>query len=312
METKNKLSDILKADHLTQAQLANKLGVSSVTLSKWLNRGVKPRLNYLIKIDALYTETFGINTVENSVLESKRQELINIEKTNPKVLEKILSRRDIYDNMVLELTYHTNSIEGSTFNEPQVKAVLFDHVTIPNKTLIEHQEAKNHQAALGNLFKHLAGSDGKKDFTISEKLIKKLHAILMNGIWHNAGEYRTHAVRITGSKTVTTNYLSIENKMSEYVDLVNRDVKLSEVFEHMAKCHALFEQIHPFSDGNGRVGRLLLHITSLKYNFPPILIRKEKKLAYYKYLETAQTEGDLTLLENFVCDSLKESFKLLS
>ena len=190
-----------------------------------------------------------------------------------------MSRKDIYESFLLEMTYHTNSIEGSTFNEQEVRAVLFDDVTIPNKSVREHQEAKNHQGSLGFVMRWLRDEDGK----FTEIFVKRIHDTLMNGIIHNAGQYRTHSVRIAGSHVATSNHLKINEDMKKFINEYNKPSK--DIILHMAKLHARFEQIHPFSDGNGRVGRLLLIILALKNNIAPELIQKEKKIAYYNYLQ---------------------------
>jgi len=220
-----------------------------------------------------------------------------------------VSRKNIYDDFLLSLTYHTNGIEGSTFNEPDVKAVLFDDVTIPNKTVREHQEAKNHQGALGYIIRQIRN----KNTTINQEFIKHIHQVLMNGILHNAGEYRTHSVRILGSHVPTSNHLSIKKNMTKFVQDFNSFKKNTiDQVSHIAMIHAKFEQIHPFSDGNGRVGRLLMVVLSLHYNMAPIIIRKEKKQAYYTYLEEAQTKNNYIPLTSFIFDSLFEGYKLLT
>ncbi len=82
--------------------------------------------------------------------------------------------------------------------------------------------------------------------------------------------------------------------------------------EQIAQTYARFEQIHPFSDGSGRVGRLLMLILAFKYQMAPILIKKEKKQAYYTYLEAAQTQNNIWPLASFIIDALHEGYKLLS
>jgi len=307
MKISQKLQAILKSTGLTQTQLAQKFGVSFVSLNRWISEKSSPRRSAVLAIEQMFEEYFGKESIMPDEVSKKITTLIALHKKYPRPLKTLLSRKDLYDHFVLLLTYNTNSIEGSTFNEPEVRAVLFDGITIPDKSVVEHQEAKNHQAALGNLFKML--SEG--NFTIDEILIKKLHAILMNGILPNAGAYRTHSVRVTGSSVVTVNHQSIEKRIAEYVAIVNKDVEISDVPNLLAKSHAFFEQIHPFSDGNGRVGRLLLHITAIKYGLLPIIIRKEKKIAYYRYLERAQTLDNNAFLESFMIDALLDSFKQL-
>lgn len=301
----DKLKIIQKATEKTQTELASLLGVSFPTLNSWLNKKSTPRKKAQEKINFLYQEYTGITSIDKSALVEKKKRIEELQKIFPNPLKHIISRKDLYDTFVLELTYHTNSIEGSTLNEPEVKAVLFDNATIPNKTMIEHQEAKNHQAALGNLFDRISDSTVK----ITEEDIKKLHSILMNGIWPNAGQYRNHQVRIVGSRVVTANYMKIEELMKIFIKDLNKIP--TNVFSHLAKTHAQFEKIHPFSDGNGRIGRLLMHYVAVRNGLPPVLVKREKKQAYYNYLQRAQIKDESVFLESFVCDALLESYELL-
>lgn len=305
MQYRDKLKRIQNLTGKTQTEMAELLGVSFPTMNSWLHAKSIPRKRTQVKIDLLYQDYTGKSTIDTSELEQKKQVIESLRKQTPNPLKAITSRKDLYDAFVLELTYHTNSIEGSTLNEPQVKAVIFDDATIPNKTVIEHQEAKNHQAALGYLFRIL--QEGKE--AIDEDDIKKLHAILMNGIWPNAGQYRDHPVRIVGSNVVTANYIKVPDLMAGLVKIIN--AKPKSTLTHIAATHAQFEQIHPFSDGNGRVGRLLMHFIALRRGLPPVFIKREKKISYYTYLERAQTEGNTAFLESFVCDGILEAYKVL-
>lgn len=303
-----KLQRIQKYSGKTQEQLARDLGVTFPTLNSWINGRSVPRIKAADRIRFLYIDTFGDNSIGFEVVEQKNKKLALLQKQFNDPFSFIMSRKDIYDSFLLSMTYHTNSIEGSTFNEPDVKAVLFDDVTIPNKSVREHQEAKNHQGALGFAMRWIRDGNTKIDVAF----IKHLHQILMNGIMHNAGEYRTHSVRIAGAHVPTSNHLSIESHMRELVSLFNRDEKntLRRV-GHIAQSHALFEKIHPFSDGNGRVGRLLMLVLAFRYDFAPVLIKKERKKAYYTYLEEAQMKENVIPLSSFIYDALFEGYALL-
>lgn len=308
MTITQKLHQIQKCSGKTQEELARDLGVSFPTFNSWINGKSQPRKNAIETIDALFLEYLGDTSIEVSVLEKKIDKLQQLQQQFKNPFSLIMSRKDIYDDFLLLLTYHTNSIEGSTFSEPDVKAVLFDDVTIPKKSVREHQEAKNHQGALGFVMRWIR--DEKN--TVDEYLIKHIHQILMNGMMHNAGEYRTHSVRIAGVSVPTSNHLSIKNHMSKLIKVFNRYEKepLKQV-EHIAQIHANFEQIHPFSDGNGRVGRLLMIIMAFKYQMAPVLIRKEKKQVYYTYLEESQVKNNNIPLTSFIFDALFEGYKLL-
>ena len=137
----------------------------------------------------------------------------------------------------------------------------------------------------------------------------KLHGILMNGIRQDAGSYRHHAVRIVGADIPTANPAKVPSLMEGLAhDLRHRR---RDIIMHVAMVHARFEQIHPFSDGNGRVGRLLMHAMLLKNNAPPAVIRPEKKRLYYASLHTAQRKNDTTLLQDFLCDGILEGFGIV-
>jgi Fic family protein len=308
MTITKKLQRIQKYSGKTQEELAHGLGVSFPTLNSWINGKSQPRAKAIEKINFLYIETFGDTSIVIEVVQEKGKKLKQLQDQFTTPFSLIMSRKDLYDNLLLSLTYHTNSIEGSTFNEPDVKAVLFDDVTIPNKSVREHQEAKNHQGALGFVMRWLKDENNK----IDQDFVKHIHQILMNGIMHNAGEYRTHSVRIAGVHVPTSNYLSIEKHMSEFIDMFNKPKQsVLDKVEHIAKTHAKFEQIHPFSDGNGRVGRLLMIILAFKYELAPVLIKKERKQAYYSYLEEAQMKNNTIPLTSFIFDALFEGYHLL-
>lgn len=131
----------------------------------------------------------------------------------------------------------------------------------------------------------------------------------MNGIHHNAGIYRNHAVRITGVNLPTANYMSIEKLIPEAMARI--DLKTKDVISLSASIHSEIEQIHPFSDGNGRVGRLLMNAMLLNTNFAPAIIRQEQKQLYYTYLYKAQTKKDRSQLEDFLCEAIMDGFKIL-
>jgi Fic family protein len=165
-------------------------------------------------------------------------------------------------------------------------------------------EAKNHQTALNYLFSHIL----KKE-KIDENFVLKLHSILMNGIQSDAGLYRQHGVRILGVNLATANFMSVPKLVGEIIILASKST--SDIISLSADVHRQFEQVHPFSDGNGRVGRLLMTAMLLKENFAPAIIHQQQKRLYYTFLYKAQTKKDNSQLENFLCDAAKDGFDIL-
>lgn len=293
---------ILKASGWSQEELAQRLGVSFVTLNAWANHRAEPRKKALVAIEALYFDIVGTDEVDLAELGQKKQAIVAL-KTSARAIS---SNEELLNKLTLYLTYHTNTIEGSTMTLSDTEEVLFEHKVLSNRTQVEQAEARNHQAALLWLLEQLQS----KQFIINEKLVMGLHLRLMNGIIGDAGQYRKHSVRIMGANVPLANYQKIPVLMDELLKTTNQ--KVTDLVDRLAKTHATFEKIHPFSDGNGRVGRLLMLAQALQAGVVPPVILKEKKQAYYKYLELAQTKEQFAPLELFLAESIATAHELLS
>ncbi len=304
MEIQQKLKIIQKLSKLTQTELANRLKVSFPTLNSWINSKSLPRSNKIISIDDLYFKYTGQKIIPKEILPAKKDIISGKRKKYKNIIKDITNKPDILDEFILSLTYNTNSIEGSSLTQNETSAILFQNATLKNKNLIEHLEAKNHQSALEYLFKVI-----KPDYKITETFILELHHILMNSIRTDAGSYRNHGVRIVGANVPTANYLKVPILIKDLVSEINKNQK--DNITHASVIHSKFEQIHPFSDGNGRTGRLIMTAMLLRKNIPPAIIKQEQKNLYYKCLQKAQQQEDYNLLEDFICDSIFNSFEIL-
>lgn len=301
---RQKLEIIQKMLGLTQTKLAQRFGVSFVAFNAWWTDKAIPRPKMQTAIDELFLEITGQKIIPADQLTAKKLVLGKKSAEHKNIAVKILNNPDIRDQFILKLTYNSNRIEGSTLTEPDTAAILFDNIALPNKSLTEQLEAKNHQTALNYVFDHIS-----KKGNINENLILKLHSILMNGIKTDAGLYRRHAVRIIGVNLPTANYLRVPILMQEVITEITKSNK--NIVNLSARVHGRFEQIHPFSDGNGRIGRLLLNAMLLKANLAPAIIRQEQKQLYYTYLYKAQTKNDCSQLEDFLCNAVMDGFKIL-
>jgi Fic family protein/DNA-binding XRE family transcriptional regulator len=304
MNNKQKLEIIQKRLGMTQTQLALKFGVSFPAFNSWWTGKSNPRPKMQAVIEELYLEVTGQKIIPENILAVKKQTLSQKSKKHKNVIKEILDNPDIKDQFILKLTYNSNSMEGSTLSEPDTAAILFNNAALPNKSLTEQLEAKNHQTALNYLFNHIS-----KNEKIDESLVLKLHSILMNGVREDAGIYRNHGVRITGVNLPTANHMSIHKLMQAL--MTQATSKDRDIIALSASIHSKFEQIHPFGDGNGRVGRLLMNAMLLYANFAPAMIRQEQKQLYNTYLYKAQTKEDHSQLEDFLCDAVEDGFKIL-
>lgn len=300
-----KLKIIKDVSGLTQEKLAKKLGVSFVSFNNWINGKSKPRRKAKENIDNLYFSYTGQKIVVEDPLKAKKEIIFYKAKKHKNILEKIIKNPDIYNQFLLDLTYNTNRLEGSTLTENETKAILFDNIALSNKSIIEQLEVKNHQAALNYLFNYIFSSSSK----IDEALILKLHSILMNGIRDDAGSFRKHGVRIVGAYIPTANYLKIPELINKLIKNINSKEK--DIIAHISNIHSRFEKIHPFSDGNGRIGRLIMVAMLLKNKLPPAIVKQQKKRFYNSSLKKSQLKEDFIPLENFICDCIIAGFLIL-
>jgi len=139
----------------------------------------------------------------------------------------------------------------------------------------------------------------------------KLHGILMNAIRPDAGGYRNHGVRIAGANVPTANYVKVPDLMKALMADVGKKKATQDTIRRIASIHARFETIHPFGDGNGRIGRLLMHAMALRENLPPAVILQENRRLYITYLNKAQIKDDLTLFTDFICDAILAGYVIV-
>ncbi len=118
----------------------------------------------------------------------------------------------------------------------------------------------------------------------------------------DAGIFRKYGVRVLGSSVARANYMSVPQRIDDLMAYMNTPT--DDVIERLAKTHAMFELIHPFGDGNGRVGRLIMFTQAMQYGIVPPLVLKERKRAYYKYLDHANKTEDYDLLAMFIAESV--------
>lgn len=299
-----KLKEILKSSGLSQEQLANKLGVSFSTLNAWINLKAQPRAKALKSIENLYLDTEGRLDVDLDILETAKNKALS----NKIKVDDIIANQQLLDKITLHLTYNTNTIEGSTMTFVDVREVLEDDARVlTNKTAQEQIEARNHRAALFYLLDELNLKG--KNFKWSQNLILGTHLRLMNTLISSAGTYRNHGVKIAGSRAVLASHLRVPELVSDLIDDLESPSK--DILGDIARQHAVFEKIHPFADGNGRVGRLIIFIQALKFGIIPPVIAKERRQAYYRCLEEADINNNYIPLELLIVESAVEFAKII-
>lgn len=201
------------------------------------------------------------------------------------VLEFIFNNKDYLEDLITRSTYHSNAIEGSTLTYAETYAILYNDNSfkIEGKEPREIYEAINHKKALELVFKNLQDNEG-----FDERFIKKLNETINRDIKDTEG-YRKVTVFIRGSEHIPPEPEKVPNLMNYYVYNYNHDEQ--DIFCKIARYHIEFEKIHPFEDGNGRTGRLLLNYELLKNNLPPVVISKEDRIKYFEFLRNDDSLG---------------------
>ena len=291
-----KLQKILSASGWSQEALANKLEVSFATLNSWVNNKSEPRDKAKIKIDLLATKILGNTSVDQDELRALKKSA----ERHTYSVRRLVSDRHLLDTLTVNLAYHSNGTEGSTMTLSDVEDVIIDNKVLKNRTAIEQREAINTKTALDFLLDKL--SEKGKDFIWTPELIQHVHLRLMSGIISDAGLWRNHAVRISGSRTAVSNFIKIPELVNHLCAMANEES--SDKIALLAHFHAKFEQIHPFSDGNGRAGRILLFALALQRGLVPPILPKERRYAYYSYLELAQSRELFDPLEQYLAECI--------
>jgi Fic family protein len=209
------------------------------------------------------------------------------------------------NNLIVEWTYNSNAIEGNTLTLSETKVVL-EGITIGGKSVVEHLEAINHRDAI--LFLE---SIVDRQEEITEWNIRNLHQIILKDIDNsNAGIYRMENVLISGAKHLPPDYLMVPVQMQKLVYEDNREWIHYHPVVRAALLHGEFVKIHPFVDGNGRTARLLLNLVLMSNGYPPIVIKKESRLAYYEALDTAHTTFNYSKFVHLIATLVFEAEQL--
>ena len=221
--------------------------------------------------------------------DARKPERVNGKKAAPTLLDILREQKDgkmtggIYHKVQVDLTYNSNHMEGSRLTHDQTR-YIFETNTIGFENEVVNVddviETANHFRCI-DLVIDQAGA------ALTEKLIKQLHFVLKTGTsdsrkdWFAVGEYKKLPNEVGGSDTTLPEQVGEEMRKL----LASYNALPAKTFEDIVAFHVAFERIHPFQDGNGRVGRLILFKECLKHNIVPFIIEDNLKLFYYRGLK---------------------------
>ncbi|MDD6915153.1 MAG: Fic family protein [Eubacteriales bacterium] len=193
------------------------------------------------------------------------------------------------EEFIVEYTYNSNAIEGNTLTLRETDLVLRG-LTIDQKPLKDHMEAVGHKEAFEYVSELV-----KDNVPVSENVIKQIHFLVLADKKDDRGVYRRVPVRIMGAQHEPVQPYLIEPKMEQLL----RDFKESSehIVTKLARFHIEFEGIHPFIDGNGRTGRLLVNLELMKAGYPPIDIKFTDRITYYNAFDEYHVKHNLSAME---------------
>lgn len=194
------------------------------------------------------------------------------------------------EEFIVEYTYNSNAIEGNTLTLRETDLVLRG-LTIDSKPMKDHMEAVGHKEAFDFVSELV-----KDNVPISEGIIKQIHYLVLADKREDRGVYRRVPVRIMGAQHEPVQPYLIEPKMEQL--LYDFAASTEHIVTKLARFHIEFEGIHPFIDGNGRTGRLLVNLELMKSGFPPIDIKFTDRIAYYNAFDEYYVKHNLSLMEN--------------
>lgn len=269
---------------MTQMEVAEVLGVKPATISKYEAGALEPNIESLKKLAELF---------EVSVDKLLKEDEFDVSKINVlKVLreqKEMKLKGNLYHNTQIIFAYNTNHIEGSKLTEDQTRYIYETNTLLTKKESITNLDDIIETA---NHFKLVDYMLDVADKELTEEMIKEFHKILKEGTsdsrkdWFNVGDYKKLANEAGNMKTTLPK--SVKKDMLKLMQWYNSLDKIT--IKEIIEFHVRFERIHPFQDGNGRVGRIIAFKECLKNNIVPFIILDKDKLFYYRGLKEYKNE----------------------
>ena len=295
--------------YITVKEAAAKWGISDRRIRVLCSEGKIPGAfregrGWKIPIDAEKPADGRFKSKESilSQIDRKKAEL----DTRRPLTEGELER--LNEEFTVEYTYNSNAIEGNTLTLRETDLVLRG-LTIDRKPLKDHLEAVGHKEAF-DYVRELV----KENAPLTERIIKQIHYLVLADKRADRGVYRRVPVRIMGAHHDPVQPYLIEPKMQQL--LLDYAASGDHIVTKLARFHIEFEGIHPFIDGNGRTGRLLVNLELMKAGYPPIDIKFTDRAAYYNAFDAYHVKHDLSAMEGlfagYINAALDMYIKILS
>lgn len=289
--------------YITVKQAAEKWGISDRRVRILCSEGKIPGAYqegraWKIPYDAV-KPTDGRYKIKESLIPILEEKLDTL-KTRRSLTEGELER--LNEEFVTEYTYNSNAIEGNTLTLRETDMVLRG-LTVERKSLKEHLEVIGHKEAF-DYIRQLISENAE----ISEKVIKDIHYLVLADKKEDRGRYRRVPVRIMGAAHEPVQPYLIVPKMEELLEQYKNSEE--DIVTKLARFHIEFEGIHPFIDGNGRTGRLLVNLELMKAGYPPIDIKFTDRLKYYEAFDEYHVKHNVSTMADMFARYLNKSLDL--
>ena len=289
--------------YITVNQAAKKWGLSDRRVRNLCVAGKIPgayREGRAWKIPSDATKpTDGRYKSKESLIPNIEEKLEILKKRRP-LTEGELER--LNEEFLVEFTYNSNAIEGNTLTLRETDMVLRG-LTIDQKSFKEHMEVIGHKEAF-DYVRQLVSENAP----ISEKIIKDIHYFVLADKKDDRGVYRRVPVRIMGAAHEPVQPYLIIPKMEELLERYKSSEE--DIVTKMARFHIEFEGIHPFIDGNGRTGRLLVNLELMKAGFPPIDIKFTDRLKYYQAFDEYYVNDNISAMADMFARYINQRLDL--
>ncbi len=213
----------------------------------------------------------------------------------------------LYHEFIIENTYNSNAIEGNTLTLRETALILNEGVTIAEKPLKDHLEVIGHKEA----FEYIIQIVNEKT-DLNENTIKDIHSLVLMNDVENRGRYRRLPVQILGATTIPPQPYLVPIKMQEILKQYLIDKHTMHIIKAIAKFHIAFESVHPFIDGNGRTGRLIVNLELMKCGYLPINIKFTDRNKYYTAFDDHTGKAMFDLMANYEKAELERYLGLLT
>lgn len=227
-------------------------------------------------------------------IEQLKQRLSNCRPLSPAEVDTL---REMF---VVEHTYNSNAIEGNTLTLQETGLVL-QGITIDRKPLKDHLEAVGYKEAFE--YVELLAKEQKP---LTDHEIKAIHSLVLADRKEDRGQWRRVPVRIVGATTTPVQPYQIEPMVSALLTDMTTVYKKLHTVEQVALFHLRFESIHPFIDGNGRTGRLLMNLQLIQAGYPPINVKFTDRRRYYEAFDSYANTGSPAAMVNLIGEYLTE------